>query len=172
MRKTIVLSICLIMATLFSSQAQTATSQTFFQPTQTSTSFNFKTASASILTKENALMNSYNYGSGSKNKAYLEQKVKKYHKMKIVGIVLASLGGAALAGTIAGTVVLARQSDWSDGYTSGGTTYYDGNSGAGRTLGMAIGGTFLTAALLGPGIPLAIIGSKKEKKYKEQLAQK
>ena len=93
MRKTIVLSICLIMATLFSSQAQTATSQTFFQPTQTSTSFDFKTASASILTKENALMNSYNYGSGTKNKAYLEQKVKKYHKMKIAGIVLASLGG-------------------------------------------------------------------------------
>jgi hypothetical protein len=77
MRKTIVLSICLIMATLFSSQAQTATSQTFFQPTQTSTSFNFKTASASILTKENALMNSYNYGSGSKKQSIFRTKSKK-----------------------------------------------------------------------------------------------
>ena len=163
MRKTIVLSICLLMATLFSSQAQTATSQTFFQPTQTSTSFDFKTASASILTKENALMNSYNYGSGTKNKAYLEQKVKKYHKMKIAGIVLASLGGAALVGTIAGSVVLGRR-----------TNLYTDEDGSNflRTYGMAVGGTFLTAALLGPGIPLAIIGSKKEKRYKAQLAQK
>ena len=162
MRKTIVLSICLLMATLFSSQAQTATSQTFFQPTQTSTSFNFKTASASILTKENALMNSYNYGSGTKSKAYLEQKVKKYHKMKIAGIVLASLGGAALVGTVAGSVVLGRRVNLSE---DDGTSFL-------RTYGMAVGGTFLTAALLGPGIPLAIIGSKKEKRYKAQLAQK
>ncbi|MBP6661377.1 MAG: hypothetical protein KA174_11880 [Chitinophagales bacterium] len=162
MRKTIVLSICSIMATLFSSQAQTATSQTFFQPTQTSTSFNFKTASASILTKENALMNNYNYGSGTKSKAYLEQKVKKYHKMKIAGIVLASLGGAALVGTVAGSVVLGRRVNL---YEDDGTSFL-------RTYGMAVGGTFLTAALLGPGIPLAIIGSKKEKRYKAQLAQK
>lgn len=107
-------------------------------------------------------MNNYNYGSGTKSKAYLEQKVKKYHKMKIAGIVLASLGGAALVGTVAGSVVLGRRVNL---YEDDGTSFL-------RTYGMAVGGTFLTAALLGPGIPLAIIGSKKEKRYKAQLAQK
>ncbi|HUM52577.1 MAG TPA: hypothetical protein PK431_12215 [Chitinophagales bacterium] len=163
MRKTIVLSVFIFVATVFCSKAQTLTTKSFFKTNDNSTSFDFKSASASILTKENALMNSYNYGSGTKNKAYLEQKVKKYHKMKIAGIVLASLGGAALVGTIAGSVVLGRR-----------TNLYTDEDGSNflRTYGMAVGGTFLTAALLGPGIPLAIIGSKKEKRYKAQLAQK
>ncbi|MFN8283299.1 MAG: hypothetical protein U0U67_08805 [Chitinophagales bacterium] len=160
MRKTIVLFMCIFMATIFSSKAQSVTAQKFYSPAQTSTSFNFKTASASILTKENALMNSYKLA-GNNNKAYLEKKVKKYHKMKITGIVLASLGGAALAGTITGCVLLGRKT----------SLYDDEPDNLLKTYGMAIGGTFLTAGLLGPGIPLAIIGSKKEKKYKAQLAR-
>ena len=162
MRKTIVLSIFFFIATIFCSKAQTVTSKSFFDASEKSTSINFKTASASIVATENALMNSYNYGSGTKSKAYLENKVKKYHKMKIAGIVLASLGGGALAGTIAGSIVLGRRTNL---YTDDGTSFL-------KTYGMAVGGTFLTAALLGPGIPLAIIGSKKEKRYKAQLAQK
>lgn len=162
MRKTIVLSIFIFVATVFCSNAQTLTAKSFIKTNDNSTSINFKTASASILNKENALMNSYSYGSGTKSKAYLENKVKKYHKMKIAGIVLASLGGAALVGTIAGSVVLGRRVNL---YEDDGTNFL-------RTYGMAVGGTFLTAALLGPGIPLAIIGSKKEKRYKAQLAQK
>lgn len=168
MRKRTLLTICLFMATLFYSKAQT--SKTFLLWNEKSTSINFKTASASILNTENTLMKSFKLA-GNTNTAYLEKRVKKYHKMKIAGIVLASLGGAALVGTIAGTVVLARQSNWSDGYTSGGTTYFGANTYAGKTIGMAVGGTFLTAALIGPGIPLSIIGSKKEKRYKAQLAK-
>lgn len=158
----------LFIATIFCSKAQSLTSKAFFNTNEKSTSFNFKTASASILSTENALTSSL---MAPVNKAYTEKKIKKYHKMKIAGIVLSSLGGAALVGTIAGCVVLARQADWNDGYTYGGTTYYDGNTGVAKTLGLAIGGTFLTAGLVGPGIPLSIIGSKKEKKYKAKLKQ-
>jgi hypothetical protein len=105
-----------------------------------------------------------------RDKAFYEKKVAKYKKMKTVGIVLSSLGGAALAGTIAGTVVLARKADFNDyNYSNGNTYYYDGSSGAGKTIGMALGGTLLTAGLLGPGIPLSIIGAKKTKKYKAKL---
>ena len=75
-----------------------------------------------------------------------------------------------MAGTIAGTVVLARKADFNDyNYTYGGTYYYTGNADVLKTIGMAVGGSFLTAGLLGPGIPLSIIGAKKTKKYKAKL---
>lgn len=135
------------------------------------TRFDFKKASNNLVASNATYANKYSLAYYEKDKAYYEKKVTKYKKMKTVGIVLSSLGGAALAGTIAGTVVLARKADFGDyNYSNGNTYYYDGSSGAGKTIGMAVGGTFLTAALLGPGIPLAVIGSNKYKKYKAKLS--
>ncbi len=132
--------------------------------------FDFKKANT-LLANNSTYTHKYSLAYYERDKAYYEQKVTKYKKMKTVGIVLSSLGGAALVGTIAGTAVLARKADFNDYYYSNGSTYYyDGSSGAGKTIGMAVGGAFLTAALLGPGIPLSIIGANKYKKYKAKLA--
>jgi len=158
-----ILSFLLLATILFTlSKAQTAVEQDVH--------FNFKEANTSLLASNASYTGKYSLAYYQKDKAYYEKKVAKYKKMKTIGIVLSSLGGAALAGTIAGTVVLSRKADWNDGYTSGGTTYYDGNTGAAKALGMAIGGTFLTAGLLGPGIPLAVIGASKSKKYSAKLS--
>lgn len=130
--------------------------------------FDFRKAN-DVLTA-NTTINKYTMAYYDIDKAYYEKKVKKYKKLRTVGIVLSSLGGAALAGTIAGTVVLARKADFNDyNYTYGGTYYYTGNADVLKTIGMAVGGSFLTAGLLGPGIPLSIIGAKKTKKYKAKL---
>jgi len=92
-----------------------------------------------------------------RNKAYFEKKLKQAKKKKIVGIVLSCLGGAALAGTIGGYFALNNKNK-----TSGYSAFRD----SGFLLQVGIPAS---AAFLGTGIPLSIVGSLKEKKYKKKL---
>jgi hypothetical protein len=97
---------------------------------------------------------------GVRGKAYYQEKLRKAKALKIAGIVMASVGGGALAGTIAGTVYLVRnRTKLSDG----------GVADVYKIYATAVGGTALSAGLIASGIPLSISGSRKSKKYKKTI---
>lgn len=99
---------------------------------------------------------------GERGKAYYQEKLRKAKALKIAGIVMASVGGCALAGTIAGTVYLVRNRiKLSDG----------GVADVYKIYGTAVGGTGLSVGLIASGIPLSISGSRKAKKYKKTIAE-
>lgn len=159
MKKTILL-ITSFLSMLFAVKAQTK-----FELATVSTKIDFVKANqllASNSTYNSTISSSYFV----RDKAYYEDKISRYKKMKIAGIVLASVGAGALAGTIAGSIVIVRNNRDDDGYGYGTGI---NRPGFFKVYGLAVGGALLTGGLIGTGIPLAINGAKKEKRYKAKL---
>jgi len=90
----------------------------------------------------------------SRDKAFYEKKLKQAKKEKIVGIVLSCLGGAAIAGTVGGYYAIKNKNNYS--------------SFENRALVLQVG-IGSSIAFLATGIPLSIVGSVKEKKYRKKL---
>lgn len=94
----------------------------------------------------------------SKNATYYQKKIKQSKHKKLIGIILSSLGGAVLGATIGGYFAINNKNK-SAGYSA----FRDND------LLLQVG-IPASAALIGTGIPIAIIGAKKEKKYKKKLS--
>ena len=92
-----------------------------------------------------------------RDRAFYEQKIVRYNKLKNAGVALA-IGGAVL--TVVGVAVLANSTVETDPY---GNTINDDNLFIGAyALGFGMAG-------IGAGIPLAIIGSNKKKQYQRNI---
>jgi hypothetical protein len=92
-------------------------------------------------------------------KVTYQLKIDKYKRMKTTGIVM------IIAGSISTVVGISQLS-------SATTTYYSSTNGVSQGDPKAATGTLLTMAglgLLGGGIPLTIIGSKKSKLYQRKF---
>lgn len=162
--KKIILTSLFVHFLLMASYAQTKTSSK-------SSGFNFTTASANYLTSSTS---SYSFKTGSmqlnllgsdEDRKYYQDKIKKYRKRQIAGIVLCSIGGAAVAGTVTGSVILARK--YKDSKLSSGSG--DFVVKVYSIYGVAIGGALLSGGSFGAGIPLLVSGTKHVKKYKKEL---
>jgi hypothetical protein len=91
---------------------------------------------------------------------YEQDKCASYRKMKIVGIVLAAVGGGMI---VTGSIIMgaARANYYNEGNNNNNVpagNYYAMYNGGSAMVGLGIVG-------LGAGIPLAIIGSVKEHRY-------
>jgi hypothetical protein len=91
------------------------------------------------------------------DKAFYQNRIQKFQRIKKLGVGLTAVGGVAL---IAGLVIDANNRDNS---TSIHPTQEEDRLTVGEVT--AIGSLFL----IGPGIPLCIVGSKGESKYKAKL---
>ena len=91
------------------------------------------------------------------DKAFYQNRIQKFQRIKKLGVGLTAVGGVAL---IAGLVIDASNRDNS---TSIHPTQEEDRLTVGEVT--AIGSLFL----IGPGIPLCIVGSKGESKYKAKL---
>lgn len=91
-----------------------------------------------------------------RNKAFYEQKLKKAKTQKLVGIILASIGAAALGGTIGGYFAIRNK-----------RSYQLNSYGVGELI--LYTGLPASVALISTGIPLSVIGAKKQKKYAAKL---
>jgi hypothetical protein len=103
---------------------------------------------------------------GERGKAYYQEKLRKAKSMRIAGIVMSCLGGGAIAGTISGSIALARNRNQ---YNSN-IGYYNYNNNIVKIYALAFGGAVLSGGLIGAGIPLAVVGSSRVKKYKNTIA--
>ena len=103
---------------------------------------------------------------GERGKAYYQEKLRKAKSMRIAGIVMSCLGCGAIAGTISGSIALARNRNQ---YNSN-IGYYNYNNNIVKIYALAFGGAVLSGGLIGAGIPLAVVGSSRVKKYKKTIA--
>mgnify|MGYP003575603488 CR=1 FL=1 len=92
-------------------------------------------------------------------KAFYQQRFEKFKRIKNLGIGLTAVGGVALAVGL----VLHANNDRQD-FTSNPYSYQK-EEGLSTGEVTAIGSLFL----IGPGIPLCIVGSQGESKYKAKL---
>jgi hypothetical protein len=109
----------------------------------------------------------YNYTTPNNNMDYNGRKASKYRKMKVNGIVLASVGGAFLIGGVAllsdGMSKQVPVNNYNNGYNNG--PFNGAGSGNGAFI-ETFGGTVFTiigALATTGGVLMAVIGSKKEK---------
>jgi hypothetical protein len=103
------------------------------------------------------LVSLQSFSQAVRDRAFYEQKIVRYNKLKNAGIAL-TIGGAVL--TVVGVAVLANTSfetDYNGEPTDTGNLY----------LGAYSLGFGMTA--MGAGIPITIIGSNKKKQYQRNL---